>query len=395
VSGRSRAVAFAPREPFPQGEAVFEPEELQALSDEYGLGRIASIVRAPQAWMRRGNHQQNFVVDAGRSKYLFRFDRGKGELEVKREVDLLLYLRKHDFPCPQPLADRKSRHYRSIAGACLTAFKYIDGRAPHVVQLNHAQIENVGRALAELHLVGKGYKKGIDNRFSFERVAELYAGMRTQLPHYFKKITRTLDEETEYLANYLETKLPKGVINGDLLEENVLVKGDKLVAMLDFDAACRGKFIFDLATAVNAICFIEGRYDLKRFEALIAGYESLRTLSLAEWDAFPNELRFSALRFTVTRLREVLAFPSAELGLAAITEERIAATPASDDDRGKRLEEDRARAVKGFQEFFDRLSILRRERDGGMEPMLLAMATGYDYRKYQKVKAVERRGAKA
>jgi hypothetical protein len=29
-----------------------------------------------------------------------------------------------------------------------------------------------------------------------------------------------------------------------------------------------------------------------------------------------------------------------------------------------------------------------------MEPMLLAMATGYDYRKYQKVKAVERKGAK-
>jgi homoserine kinase type II len=377
----------------PSTPLTFEPEEIQALSDEYGLGRVATVVRAPHAWTRRGNHQQNFVVDAGRSKYLFRFDRGKGELEVKREVDLLLYLRKHDFPCPQPLADRKSRHYRSVAGACMTAFKYIDGRAPQVVQLTLAQIENVGRALAELHVVGKGYKKGIDNRFSFERVAELYGGMRTRLPHYFKKITRTLDDETEYLANYLETKLPKGVINGDLLEENLLVKGDKLVAMLDFDAACRGKFIFDLATAVNAICFIEGRYDLKRFEALIGGYESLRTLSLAEWDAFPNELRFSALRFTVTRLQEVLAFPSAEQGLAAITEERVAPPPSSDD--GKRLEEDRARAVKGFQEFFDRLSILRRERDGGMEPMLLAMATGYDYRKYQKVKAVERKGAKA
>ena len=52
----------------------------------------------------------------------------------------------------------------------------------------------------------------------------------------------------------------------------------------------------------------------------------------------------------------------------------------------------RSVSVRGFQEFFDRLSILRRERDGGMEPMLLAMATGYDYRKYQKVKAIERKG---
>lgn len=393
MSSRARAVALSPLREVVERQSFFEPQELQDLSDEYGLGRVGAVVRAPDAWCRRGNHQLNFVVDAGRSRYVFRFDRGKGELEVKREVDLLLYLRKHEFPCPQPLADRKSRHYRSVAGACLTAFKFIDGRAPNVAQLTLAQIENVGRALAELHVVGKGYKKGIDNRFSFDRVAELWSGMRGQLPHYFKKITRTLDEEADYLANYLETKLPKGVINGDLIEENVLVKGDKLVAMLGFDSACRGKFIFDLATAVNAVCFVDGRYDLKRFEAVIGGYESLRTLSLAEWDAFPNELRFSALRFTVTRLQEVLSFPSAEQGLAAITEERVG-VPATDDERGRRLEEDRARAVKGFQEFFDRLSILRRERDGGMEPMLLAMATGYDYRKYQKVKAVERKGAK-
>jgi hypothetical protein len=37
--------------------------------------------------------------------------------------------------------------------------------------------------------------------------------------------------------------------------------------------------------------------------------------------------------------------------------------------------------------------VLRREREGGMEPLLMAMATGYDYRKYQKVKANERRQA--
>ena len=79
--------------------------------------------------------------------------------------------------------------------------------------------------------------------------------------------------------------------------------------MLDFEAASRGKYIFDLATAVNALCYDGERYDLKRFEVLIGGYESLRTLSLAEWDAFPNELRFSALRFTVNRAARLLPEP--------------------------------------------------------------------------------------
>ncbi len=48
------------------------------------------------------------------------------------------------------------------------------------------------------------------------------------------------------------------------------------------------------------------------------------------------------------------------------------------------------RVDKDFHEFFDRLRVLRREREGGMEALLMAMATGYDYRKYQKVKAGER-----
>ncbi len=41
-------------------------------------------------------------------------------------------------------------------------------------RLRPSQLETIGRALGELHVIGKGYKKGIDNRFSFERIADLY-----------------------------------------------------------------------------------------------------------------------------------------------------------------------------------------------------------------------------
>jgi homoserine kinase type II len=182
------------------------------------------------------------------------------------------------------------------------------------------------------------------------------------LPNYFRKISRTLEDEVDYLTRYLEGKLPKGVIHGDLFADNVLFRGEKLTAVLDFEAACRGKFIFDLATAVNALCFVDSQYSLDRFRFLLHGYESVRTLSLAEWDAFPNELRYSSLRFTITRLHDFFLRP---------------------------LDNDQ-RVHKDFREFFDRLRILRREREGGMEALLMAMATGYDYRKYQKVKANER-----
>ncbi len=338
---------------------LIDREELAQIVDDYGLGKL--LVSDGVA---RGSVNTHYLLNTARGKFLLKVDEVKSELEVKREIDLLTFLRKHAFPCPQPLSDRKNRVYRELGGKCISVYRHIEGDGASAEQLSLEQLEDAGRELASLHLIGKGYKKGIDNRFSFERIYELYRDIREKLPTYFKKVTRTLDEEIDYLRFYLEAKLPKGIIHGDLFCENLIFKADKVVGILDFEAACRGKFVFDLATAVNALCFSQGRYQIRRFEALIAGYESLRTLSLAEWDAFPNELRFSALRVTITRLRDFF--------MNAI--------------------DDRARLSREFQEFFDRLRILRREEDGGMEGLLMAMATGYDYRKYQKVKAVEKKG---
>jgi homoserine kinase type II len=333
---------------------------LKELSDDYSLGRVTGATGIPT-----GSVNSNYILETAKGKFLLRIDEVKSENELKREIDLLTFLRKHAFPCPHPMQDRMGRFYRALSNRCVSLFKYQEGRVLVAERLKPAQLESIGRALGDLHVVGKAYKKGIDNRFSFERIADLYINVRSRLPNYFRKICRTLDDEVDYLTRYLEGKLPKGVIHGDLFCDNVLFRGDRLTAVLDFEAACRGKFIFDIATAVNALCFVDGGYSLDRFRSVLQGYESVRTLSLAEWDAFPNELRFSSLRFTVTRLHDFFLHPT----------------------------NGQARVDKDFREFFDRLRVLRREREGGMEPLLMAMATGYDYRKYQKVKATERRQA--
>jgi homoserine kinase type II len=336
-------------------------KEFNEITAEYGLPRVTAVRETAEG----AGHGQ-FLLETAKGRYLVKLSDAKSEMEVKRELDLLQFLRKHGFPCQVPLADRRGRYHRDRDGQSLSVFRYVDGHSVDPEDLTAGQLENVGRVLADLHLITKAYKKGVDNRFAFERVAEVYFDARGRLPHYFKRIIRTLDEEADYLNHYLETKLPKGIIHGDLFPDKIRFKGDKVVAVFDLGAACRGKFIFDLANAVNALSFEGGKYGLKKFEALITGYEAVRTLSLAEWDAFPNELRFSAFRFAVTRLRDFFTNPV----------------------------NDRQRINKDFQDFYDRLRILRREREGGMEPMLMAMATGYDYRKYQRVKAFEKRGGR-
>jgi homoserine kinase type II len=317
---------------------------LSELAEDYNIGRVSKATGIPE-----GSVNSNFLIEAARGRFLVRIDEVKGESEVRREIDLLAFLRKHSFPCPHPLQDRSGHFYRDYESKCASVFRYYEGRVIAPIKLKPTQLETIGRTLGELHVIGKGYKKGIDNRFSFERIADLYLGVRDRLPNYFRKISRTLEDEIEYLTQYLESKLPKGIIHGDLFADNLLFRGEKLTAVLDFEAACRGKFIFDIATAVNALCFVDGYYSLDRFRYLLQGYESIRTLSLAEWDAFPNELRYSSLRFTVTRLHDFFL------------------KPVNGDQR----------VNKDFQEFFERLRVLRREREGGMEALLMAMPTGY------------------
>ena len=328
-------------------------KEVAKTAEEFGLGDLTSFTG-----MRNGSVNTHYLVETKRGRFFLKIDEIKSEVEVKQELELLFYLRKQGFSCLQPLRSKKGRYYHEFHGKYLSVSKYLEGVELPLEKLSPTHLEIAGHTLADLHLVGRGYKKGIDNRFGFTKIVSMYRDVRTQIPSHLKHIVRLLDDEVVYLENYLDNNLPKGIIHGDLFPDNVKFKGSRLVGIVDFEAACRGKLIYDLATAVNAFCYLGGRYRIERFEPLISGYERLRPLSLPEWDSFPNELRFSALRFTITRIKDFYL----------------------------RKVDESQRTYKDFKEFFDRLLILRREKDGGMEDILLAMATGYDYRKYQKSK---------
>jgi homoserine kinase type II len=315
---------------------LFEKDDLAAIATEFAIGKPAA-----SSGVVSGRGNRRYVLDTPKGHFELRLKPMEEEFDLRREIDLLAFLEKHDFASPRVISDERGRPFLEREGFCLVLLKV-----------------PVGRLIADLHMLGRGFKRTVENKYGFDRIFEMYAHVRRRMPSYLRKIVRTLDEETEYLGNYLETKLPKGIIHGTIHKDAMIFKGESIVCLGDLDAACRGKYVFDLATAVNALCFREDGYSLERFEALMAGYESVRTLSLAEWDSFPNELRFAALRFAVIRLTEFFA---------------------AEREEAERINSD-------FRLFFDRLRVLRREKEGGMEGLLMAMATGYDYRKYQRIK---------
>jgi homoserine kinase type II len=94
---------------------ALDPDALASLIDDYALVRVTASTGIPT-----GSVNTNYVLETPRGKHLLRIDEVKGELDVKRELDLLLFLRKVGFPCPQPLSDRKGRYYRDLGGKCVS-----------------------------------------------------------------------------------------------------------------------------------------------------------------------------------------------------------------------------------------------------------------------------------
>ena len=50
------------------------------------------------------------------------------------------------------------------------------------------------------------------------------------------------------------TRLPTGIIHGDLFRDNVLFDGDRLTGLLDFHHASKGWLVYDLAVTANDWC---------------------------------------------------------------------------------------------------------------------------------------------
>ncbi len=328
---------------------VLNRRTLVRLIKPYQLGELSAYSGVPA-----GSVNTCYRLEVGKGRFFLKVNEVKDAEQARREIELLAFLRTKGIACPRPIADQNGRLLHEYKGKAVSVYAPLSGKERTAEQMSPEHVYQVGRTLGSLHLTGQDYKPSLENRFSFARIRDLYLHLR--LPAHLKQLKHTLDDELAHHEEYLEERLPSGIIHGGVFADNLLFRGKKVSGVLDFEAAGRGKLIADMATAVNALCYVDGRYHLERFSALIDGYQEVRTLSLVEWDAFPNELRFSALRFTVTRLKQAV-FGSA--------------------NRNRR-------GHKDYHEFLDRLHILRRERPGGMDKLLLAMATGYDYRKYQK-----------
>jgi homoserine kinase type II len=274
-----------------------------------------------------GTINTNLHIETEGGPRFLRINEGKSAEDVAREAAIVSHAAAHGVPTPAPVVARDGRPYAVWSGAVVSLFPWLPGRTLTRAQVLPAHAREVGAALARLHLGSDGFTDRRAGRYEpdeIDRRLSLLASPWVAASHpELDEAVAILTPELAALHAERVAEVPLGIVHGDLFIDNVLYREEsdeafeaapdptstsasgQLVALLDFEQAAWGRFVYDLAVTLLAFAF--GREDFRPeiVRALLDGYSTVRSPTAAERAAFGAELRFASCRFAVTRITDV------------------------------------------------------------------------------------------
>ncbi|HLV65367.1 MAG TPA: homoserine kinase [Polyangiaceae bacterium] len=273
-------------------------DEARALGAAYGL-EIASI--EPLAL---GSVNSNFrlIAESGET-YFARLYEEQPFSGAEAELHLLGALAAEGVPVAGPLETRDGRGVLVHRGKPFAIFPWVEGDWLCLRSVEEHHCRAVGESLARVHLATPRVGPLSPGRFRPEdMLARLEALPREATERLEPNIARIRERYAVYRARR-DASLPAGICHGDLFRDNVLFRGDRIAALLDFESVSWGSFVYDVAVTVLAWCYRDALVpELAR--ALGRGYAEVRRPSAAELAALDVEAALACLRFATTRITD-------------------------------------------------------------------------------------------
>ncbi|MCH8858406.1 MAG: homoserine kinase [Proteobacteria bacterium] len=271
-------------------------EDLEAFLQPYDIG-------TPHVFkgIAEGVSNSNYTLQTEKGAYILTlYERRVREEDLPFYPDLMEHLARAGLACPTPVHAAGGALTGTLNGRPAAILTFLDGVSLRWPGPEHCAA--AGRALATLHQLGASFGRTRKNSLSlagWRKLAADCAGDADKAGHGFGDLIET---EIAHLSQCWPENLPRGIIHADFFPDNVLFVDNKVSGVIDFYFACTDFLVYDIAIALNAWCFEkDGSFNVTKSRALIAGYQSSRSLGPEERSALPVLSRGAALRFLLTR----------------------------------------------------------------------------------------------
>jgi len=211
------------------------------------------------------------------------------------------WIAKHGVPTPAPLKLKNGESMIVVDGFAWILIPFIN--APWISQ-DIASLKSLGLAIAGLHAISNAGHFGTYYSMGVDIWPELFE--RAESEDKWSPFLRMLEEEFIKLDEKIPLNLPKGVIHGDLFQDNILGHPGEVLAILDFEEMCFNILAIDLVVAFIGCCWIDEKPVEELWFSLLSGYESVRPLSPEERAALPELYRYANLSVAAWRYRKFI-----------------------------------------------------------------------------------------
>lgn len=283
-------------------------EDVAAFAREYDIGRVIAC-----KGIAEGTENTNYLLVTDRAPFILTlYEKRVNERDLPFFLALMDHLAGKGIPCPTPIHGRDGAALRRLAGRSAAIVTFLSGLWPRRPTPRHC--EEVGRALAHLHLAGSDFPMRRPNDLSVDGWRSLLDACHGFAGSVSDALLAELDDEWAALSAAWPASLPTGVIHADLFPDNVFFEHEGLSGLIDFYFACTDAFAYDIAVCLNAWCFeTDASFNVTKARRLIASYQAVRPLVADERRSLPVLARGAALRFLLTRLYDRLNAPEAAL----------------------------------------------------------------------------------
>ncbi|MDX1374961.1 MAG: homoserine kinase [Burkholderiales bacterium] len=273
--------------------------ELGAWLRAYPVGTLVAL--EPIA---KGIENSNFFVTTTRGRYVLTLFERLAPHELPFYLELMAFFARHGIPCPAPVENNAGSMLSALNGKPAALVTRLPGVSVEMPTAAHCAA--LGTLLARMHLAGRGFAGTLENprgpkwwRTAAREVRPFLSP--TQAAH--------LDEALRFQSLYRFPDLPRGAVHADLFRDNALFDDGRLSGVIDFYFAGIDCLLYDCAVCANDWCLVhptqDPRLDEAKTRALLEAYARERPFTALERGAWPVLLRAAALRFWLSRLRDL------------------------------------------------------------------------------------------
>jgi len=259
--------------------------EIQLLMDRYNSGKITNIIRTVG-----GYANINYKVSTNKRDYLLKIHLNKKIEDIIPEIKILEYLKTKDIPSAYPIPDRENKFINALGNDNIVIYEFINGHHPEVNIETTQQIAKVAASLNLLEVPTSFTQKNwVDIDFCKTVIQKIPSAVYAQ-PDIFDYFI----EQTNYLEEPLSVKLPRGLVHGDLFPDNTMFKGNKLLAILDFEVICIENLLHELGTAIQGFCYVDNKLSEELLHTFLNEYQKYYKLNQIEKELLPAYMQWGA-----------------------------------------------------------------------------------------------------